>query len=127
MDNPRLITLANHLAEGQTQAGNLIVCATGKPGSGGACHRYEIHIPHKDGNIEVVYIRFQDGPIQEVGINGVTHEALLAIVEHRLDCFQRGPLKCADNQLALDGVKTALRFLHNRTANRRARKDLSVA
>ena len=36
-------------------------------------------------------IRFQNGPIAEAGVNGLTHEALLAVLEDRLVGFQSGP------------------------------------
>jgi len=39
-------------------------------------------------------ILFQNGPIGEVGVNGVTNEALLAIVADRLRGFQGGPTAC---------------------------------
>src|SRR3990167_3669382 len=75
-----------------------------QPGSGGAHHRYEIegmeftHNPAWDCEgrysakcgAEGVSIIFQNGPIAEAGVNGVTHEALLAILIDRLECFQAG-------------------------------------
>lgn len=65
-------------------------------------------------------IRFQDGPIA-LGFNGITNEALLAIVRDRLECFQRGPFCCEANNDALDNVTAAQRALERRTLERAAR------
>lgn len=66
-------------------------------------------------------IAFQNGPIKEVGVNGVTHEALLSIVIHRLSCYQNGKFACHENTLAIAHLKEALSFLHRRTRDRDAR------
>ena len=87
------------------------------PGAGGAHHRYVIEFPpYKPENRTL--IEFQNGPIAEVGQNGVTNEALLAIVIDRLECFQKGPFACQDNDCALHYAKWALGALKNRTCNR---------
>jgi hypothetical protein len=52
------------------------------------------------------------------GINGVTHEMLLAVVAHRLTCFQRGPFASVENREALLHVQSALELLRLRTAER---------
>lgn len=105
-----------------------------EPGSGGAHHRYDIFGFNTDSNpsriAEDAYsaafsrlpIVFQNGPIKETGTtNGVTHEALLAIVADRLECFQAGKFACDENQLALGYVKAAMAVLKSRTENRLAR------
>lgn len=61
---------------------------------------------------------FQNGPIKEVGINGITNEALLAVVADRLRNFQRGPFACKENALAFQRIQEALGALHSRTARR---------
>lgn len=66
-------------------------------------------------------IRFQNGTIPEVGINGLTNEVLLAIVADRLEGFQSGPFKCQENQAALDAVIVAMGALKSRTEKRLAR------
>lgn len=60
------------------------------PGVGNASHVYTLYCPNDDFNEELnaswmQEIHFQKGAIGEAGVNGVTHEALLAIIEHRLD------------------------------------------
>lgn len=64
---------------------------------------------------------FQNGPIKEEGVNGVTQEALTAIVQHRLECFQNGPYACHDNQMALDRLHEAKHWLFKRTLDRMQR------
>ena len=68
-------------------------------------------------------ILFQNGPIAEggVGVNGVTHEALLAILAHRLRGFQAGPYACRENALALTKIEEAQHWLQHRTRARMAR------
>jgi hypothetical protein len=96
----------------------LQAAAMDQPGAGGANHYYEIGCLDAGTLAEV---RFQNGPIKEAGINGVTHEALLCIVADRLRSFQAGPFACSENALALQGVEAALFWLSKRTADRQAR------
>lgn len=88
-----------------------------EPGAGGAHHEYEIRVPGKP----PVRISFQNGPINEAGVNGLTQEVLLAIVEHRLECFQKGPYACRENAIALTEIQTGRLWLHKRTLDRMAR------
>lgn len=66
-------------------------------------------------------IQFQNGNPLEVGPNGVTMEALLAIVADRLECLQSGKFACPENQAALFDVRGALEALQSRTRDRIAR------
>lgn len=66
-------------------------------------------------------LRFQDGTIKDVGVNGVTTEALLAILIDRLECFQAGPYPCEENACALEHLRGSLSFLQRRTKDRVAR------
>lgn len=97
-----------------------------EPGHGGACHKYVIYVPNDEVNQELnaalaVHISFQNGPIKEFGTNGITHEALLAILADRLEGFQAGPYKCDDNQMALEHIRGAQEVLQRRTKERLAR------
>lgn len=97
------------------------------PGNGGACHEYyisraqqtsdEIDIPVG----EFGMIRFQNGPIVEHGVNGCHQEDLIAIVIHRLQCFQSGPFSCRENALALTKLEEAMHWLNHRTSLRQKR------
>lgn len=89
--------------------------AIGERGAGNANTLYKILDSNGD---QVTGIGFQTAPIPEVGINGATNEALLAIVADRLEGFQSGPCPCAENAAALDFVKSALDTLHARTVRR---------
>jgi hypothetical protein len=86
-----------------------------EPGQGNACHVYNINALNGSplGNVA-----FQDGPIKEVGVNGVHNEDLIAIVIDRLQGFQSGKFSCRENALALTKLEEAMHWLNHRT-NRR--------
>jgi len=89
------------------------------PGAGGAHHHYAIDV---DGSETAgVDLHFQNGPIAEVGVNGITHEVLLAILIDRLRCFQAGAFGCRENALALTKLEEAQHWLLQRTRSRMAR------
>lgn len=111
--------LTSHKVNGVNDG--LTIKVLDEPGSGGACHRYTLGWENKNGMREVWGIGFQDGPIAEVGTNGITHEALLAILIDRLEGFQRGPFACAANAKALDACQVAQEALLSRTKERFAR------
>jgi hypothetical protein len=83
-------------------------------GPGGAPNEYEIAVPQG----VRTRLSFQNGPINEVGINGINNEVLLAVVIDRLRCYQAGPFRCSENQAALMHATEALAQLHSRTAER---------
>lgn len=88
------------------------------PGHGNACHDYMIEA----GDLpQMLRIQFQNGTIAEKGINGVTHEALLAVVADRLRGFQSGPYATKANACALTHIEEAMHWLHSRTLERMAR------
>lgn len=64
---------------------------------------------------------FQHGLIAEAGVNGLTHEAILAVLIDRLECFQAGPYACDENGRALEYLEAALGALKSRTLARMAR------
>ncbi len=74
-----------------------------------------------NGDTTQVTILFQNGPIGEVGVNGLTHEVLLAIIADRLRSFQAGQFACSENAAALESVEAAQRSLKSRTEARLAR------
>lgn len=95
-----------------------------EPGAGGACHQYRVREDTPEGQettMPVYVVKFQQGPVKEHGLNGITQEALLAIVIDRLEGFQSGDFACELNQIALDHVKEALAALQQRTRDRVAR------
>lgn len=138
-------TLTDHIVSGD-QAVQLDIQVLDEPGAGGANHQYMISLGEKigkptiaeleamlakddghkvamwpDGSVslgEACCICFQNGPIKESGVNGITQEALLAIVIDRLRCFQAGPYACEDNAEALQHCEDALEYLQKRTLAR---------
>lgn len=91
-------------------------------GAGGANHEYEIEVPTKDTNTTLcTFISFQNGPIAEAGVNGITQEVLIAICIDRLRSFQAGPFACRENALALTKLEEAQHWLHHRTQKRMSR------
>jgi len=98
----------------------------GEKGVGGAPIRYDIFGPRKDwgqgGMIPSfgLNMKFQQGNPAD-GVNGLTNEVLLAIVEDRLMGFQSGQFACEENNAALLAVQAAQSALNIRTANREAR------
>jgi hypothetical protein len=118
--------LTSHKVNGLNEALKILV--VDEPGSGGANHHYQITLPAEMTNgkkylsaMEPCDIQFQNGPIGEVGPNGISNESLLAIVEDRLKGFQSGPFANSYNQAALDHVSAAMSWLRERTAERVAR------
>lgn len=86
---------------------------------GNASHVYQCEV---DGAPEAVcVIGFQRGPIKEAGVNGMTHEVLLAVLIDRLRGFQSGPFSCRENALALTKLEEAKHWLEHRTRARVAR------
>ena len=95
--------LSSHKVNGMNES--LRIEVLDEPGQGGACHVYGI-VSTEPRNADtppavMCEIRFQNGPILEAGINGISHEALLAVVEDRLIKFQAGAYACRENAVAL--------------------------
>lgn len=120
--------LTDHIVSGD-QAVQLQIDVLDVPGAGGANHAYLITNFESRGNPSErsdeernhTLILFQNGPIKEVGVNGITSEALTAINIDRLRSFQAGPYACADNQEALEHFEAGLKCLQRRTLARIAR------
>jgi hypothetical protein len=103
----------------------LQVLACGAIGPGGACDEYQIVDASRqntgpDADRVLVQLEFQAGQ-PDAGVNGITHEALLAVVADRLESFQAGPYACDENADALAFVRSVLAALHRRTLARKAR------
>lgn len=112
--------IVEHKVNGLNEA--LGIHVLDEPGPGGACHHYQIDVNCESPKpTYVVNIKFQEGPIKESGINGISQEALLAIVIDRLRGFQDGEFSCRDNAIALTHVENALLWLQKRTRERMLR------
>lgn len=106
----------------------LTIAVIDEPGSGGANHSYRVsgftgNNPSPFGPLAggSVTLNFQNGPIPSSGVNGLTHEALLAIVADRLRSFQAGPFACKANACALTHIEEAQHWLQQRTIERMRR------
>lgn len=88
-----------------------------EPGMGNASHHYRVVIGTNIGP-KTVDLEFQNGPIKEVGVNGITQEVLLAILIDRLSGFQSGNFRCRENAIALTHLEEALMWLQKRTLGR---------
>ncbi len=97
--------------------GELTVLAGDELTAGGGPYKYQICY----GELLVCPLTFQHGPKSEVGINGITQEALLLIIADRLRLFQEGPYKTRFNAIALTNIELAQMWLHRRTRERFAR------
>lgn len=142
-------TITDHIVPGDSANHQIEIAVMDEPGAGGAHYEYRIAWwgPRKpkptsdelkallaqeqtayqskhpisllpSGELSVL---FQNGPIKEYGVNGVTGEALLAIQIDRLRCFQAGPFACSENEDALWHIERALELLQTRTKRRIAR------
>lgn len=126
-------TIIDHKTNGLNEA--ITITADG-PGSGGASHCYTLFIPDsvptKPGVTVHHVLSFQNGPIQSpADFNGITNEALLAVVIDRMRGFQfqrkddgpfdesrRGLYACKENACALTHMEEALMWLQKRTLDR---------
>lgn len=106
--------ITSHKLNGLNDA--ILVQAVGPDGPGGAPHDYLI-----TGGDAPVSVHFQQGPVQEVGPNGISNEALIAVVIDRLQSFQKGTFSCRENAIALTKLEEAMHWLHHRTRQRLAR------
>jgi len=116
--------LTSHKVNGLNESLRIVVLD--QPGQGNACHEYQIrNISPNTGDqhddVEMCLIKFQNGPILESGVNGISGEALLAIVEDRLLGFQSGQFACRENAVALTKIQEAMMWLQKRTMDRMKR------
>lgn len=118
-------TVTDHKIDGIDNMLNIIV--KDLPGQGGACHEYAVTFetpPDEHGMCTggpLAHISFQNGPVKEFGVNGITQEVLIAICIDRLRSFQAGQFANENNAIALDCLEKALAALQVRTRERLAR------
>ena len=133
--------ITDHKVNGLNEA---IEITAGAPSPGGAPYQYNLigrgeHIPNIGPRPFGVNLRFQNGPIAKVeDMNGITNEALLAVVIDRMRSFQhpivntsdggtghdftqRGTYACRENACALTHLEEALMWLQKRTHDRMKR------
>lgn len=105
MEKPRTITEHHH-----DVANNAITITPDLPGPFGAPDYYELTF--SDGktpdHIATQGIKFQSGALADVGMTGITCEALVAVMLDRLRAFQDGPMRCAENDAVIHHFEQAL-------------------
>lgn len=109
--------ITDHKLNGLNEA--IAIEVLDEPGQGGACHVYKISPSGAPASSANIY--FQNGPIKEAGVNGISQEALLAVVIDRLRSFQAGQYACRENAIALTKTEEAMLWLKKRTQDRIAR------
>lgn len=107
--------IVSHKISGLNDA--ICVASHDEPGSSGAHHHYTVGVP----GVTSATILFHDEAVKEGGFNGISNEALLAVVIDRLQCFQKGVFSCEDGALALAHLEEAMYWLHQRTRERMQR------
>jgi len=122
LDQPRLVTGHAVSPNGRGDMGQAVI-AHGPYSPGGAQNHYLIGVGADcelmSGGAQVLgCVSFQDGNPQEVGVNGVTLEAVLAVCADRVERFQDGPHANRYNAEALLGIERALEALKDRTRER---------
>lgn len=91
------------------------VFADGPTGPGGVRHTYVYGHHENDYTFNVTgKLFFQQGHPAKHGINGLTLESVLAVCQHRLTGFQKGPYPSDFNADALMHIERAIEALKDR-------------
>lgn len=91
-------------------------------GANGPHHQYAIYLSGINSTEPPdVVLCFQKGQVRETGVNGITDEALIAIVLDRLRGFQTTPYSCRENSLAITKLEEALHWMMHRSIARQRR------
>lgn len=109
---------------------NIRVKTVDERNADGAHHKYLIEVftskltsDGVESVIETCAVNFQNGGLADVGPNGITEQALLAIVLDRLRGFQTGPYSSRENSIMITKLEEALMWSEKR-ANDRARRGV---
>lgn len=96
--------------------------------SDGANHKYQVLVYTnplsegvQQGPIATCDINFQDGGLSEVGPNGITDQALIAVVLDRVRGFNEGPYRCRENSVMITKLEEALMWDRKRADDRSMR------
>jgi hypothetical protein len=92
--------------------------------SDGAHHLYQIDVRDPQVKTHSVYrtmLMFQKGGLQDVGPNGLTDQALLAIVLDRIRGFQSGPFQSPFNEGIIEKLQGTLDSFKARADERASR------
>ena len=78
---------------------------------GGAHHMYGVSYGDpsgEKGDPGLAVLEFQNGPVSEAGVNGITNEALIAVVPDRPRSFQKSPYSCREHAPMIPPFKDTL-------------------
>lgn len=89
-----------------------------------ALHDFEVR--RKSDDKPLAEIHFQQGPIKEVGVEGINNEDVLLMVLTRLQGFQQTKFACRENAMAITKLEEAVMWLRKRTLDRDGRGVLGT-
>lgn len=78
---------------------------------------------NKNSSSQFIEVKFQSGPVQEVGVNGCMVEDVIDLLLEKVKRYQLGTLSCAENEMALKHLEFAKQALEHR---RKTRRDQGV-
>lgn len=87
--------------------------------SNNAPHYFEVSAA--DTKQKIGHVHFQEGPVKEVGVNGVMNEDLISMVICRLMYFNQTDFACRENSMAITKLQESLMWLGKRTKGRNDR------
>lgn len=112
--------IKTHHVPGKTDTVRIFPEGEPGPGKAHSVYRLTLGMPGQEIGTSVI-LRFQQGDVKEIGPNGITNEALLAVIANRLEGFQSGDFSCRENAIALTHIQTAMLWLKQRTQERLSR------
>lgn len=107
----------------------VVVTTQDHPQQDGANHAYRIEVYDRyngkpdQGMKAHADLIFQNGGLKEVGPNGITDQALLAIVLDRIRGFNDGPYRCRENSIIITKLEEVMMWMEKRS-NDRARRNV---
>jgi hypothetical protein len=104
------------------------IITTDERASDNAHHAYTIRVrgfkaPQDAEPVMYTTLWFQNGGLKEVGANGITDQALLAIVIDRMRSFNDGQFRCRENSIIITKLEEALLWMEKR-GNDRSRRGV---
>lgn len=84
-----------------------------------APNSYEIE--HRTSGATAAIVKFQKGPVQEEGLNGIFMEDLILICIDQLEHFQNSEFACQENEDTLRHLRDALHSIRSRQYDRTLR------
>lgn len=109
---------------------HVVVKTADERASDNAHHKYEILVVKEavtsDKTSQIVeecHLNFQNGGLRDVGPNGITDQALLAVILDRVRSFNDGQFRCRENSIIITKLEEALLWMEKR-GNDRARRGV---